>query len=137
MIYYTTHTKFLLFAILFFGTAVEIFAAAGDLDWSFGKDGIVITDNDGSNSESVLDLAVQSDGKILAVGYSQATQNPTIRSVIVRYNPNGSIDSTFGSGGKVIIQLVSAGKLSLQPDGKIVFVGTRGEFPSGDFTLPD
>ena len=132
MIYYTARIMFLLFVILFLGTVVEIFAAAGDLDGSFGEDGIVITDN-GFDLEGIRDLVVQSDGKILAVGYSQAGQNPTLRSVIVRYNPNGSIDSTFGSGGKVIIQLVSAGKLSLQPDGKIVFVGTRGEFPSGDF----
>lgn len=127
MIYYAAQAKFLLFAILFFGTAGAIFAAEGDLDPSFDGDGIVITDN-GSNDESIVDLAVQPDGRIIAAGYNFGSS--TQRTVIVRYNPEGGIDSTFGTSGKVIIESVFPYELALQPNGKIVLVG---EPPSGDF----
>ncbi len=132
MIYDTARIKFLLFAILFLGAAVEIFAAAGDLDWTFGNDGLVMTDN-GSDSEGVTKMLVQPDGKIIAVGYSHINQNATRRSVIVRYNPNGSIDASFGSGGRIIIQSIEPGSVTLQTDGKIVYCGIRNVFPFGFF----
>ncbi|HXH68769.1 MAG TPA: FG-GAP-like repeat-containing protein, partial [Pyrinomonadaceae bacterium] len=83
MIYYTAHIKFLLFAILFFGTTAEIFAAEGDLDPSFDGDGIVITDNDSSN-EGINDLAVRQNGKIAF------TSNRTGNDEIFTMNPDGS-----------------------------------------------
>ncbi len=132
MIYYTAHIKFLLFAILFFGTAAEIFAAEGDLDPSFDSDGIVITDND-LNSDSIRDLAVQPDGKIIAVGISFEPSSSLRRAVIVRYLTNGSIDSTFGASGKVIIPSVFLEESVLQTDGKIVFAGYIGTSPNLDF----
>ena len=131
MMSHTARAKFLLFVILFLGTAAEIFAADGDLDPSFDGDGIVITDN-GSTFESIADIAVQPDGKIIAVGYG----SPGI--IVVRYNPDGSLDSTFGTGGKAIIPSAFPSSLALQPDGKIVLggskvVGTTGESPISDF----
>ncbi len=134
MIYYTTQVKFILLTILFFGTAVEIFAAEGDLDSSFDGDGIVVNDNGGTN-EGVTALAVQSDGKIIAVGFSSVGSPSIVRTVIVRYNTNGSIDSTFGSGGKIIIQPVFPHKLALQPNGKIVLVGTKNLSTNSDFYI--
>ena len=77
---HTARAKFFLFVILFFGMSRGIFAADGDLDPSFDGDGIVITDN-GSTFESIIDLAVQPDGKIVAVGYSSSS---TMRTVVVR-----------------------------------------------------
>ena len=136
MMSHTTRAKFLLFVILFLGTAAEIFAADGDLDTSFDGDGIVITDNN-SNTESIADLAVQPDGKIIAVGTSYPSA--TLQAVVVRYNPDGSLDSTFGTGGKAFIPTISPSSVALQPDGKIVvggsyFVGLLGgEFPIYDF----
>ncbi|MDQ3323154.1 MAG: delta-60 repeat domain-containing protein, partial [Acidobacteriota bacterium] len=127
MIHYTAHIKFLFFAILFFGTAAEIFAAEGDLDSSFGSDGIVTTDN-GSRSEQINDIAVQPDGKIIAVGVISI--NSALQTVFVRYNANGSIDSLFGTSGKVIIESVFVAKLALQPNGKIVIVGSDGRSPN-------
>jgi len=56
---------------------------------------IVVTDN-GSDTEIILDLTVQPDGKIIAAGISLV--GSSWRTVIVRYNPNGSLDSTFGAG---------------------------------------
>jgi uncharacterized delta-60 repeat protein len=134
MIYFKTQVKLLLFAILFFAAAAGIFAAEGDLDVSFDGDGIVITDN-GSGTEEIRDLAVQTDGKIIAVGYSPVESSPTMfRAVVVRYNSNGSVDSNFGESGKVIIeQLVNPQAIALQPNGKIVIVGSTGFFPNNDF----
>ncbi len=128
----TTPIRFILLVILFFGVA-EVFAAEGDLDPTFDGDGIVATDN-GSNSEEVRDIAVQPDAKIIALGYSPIESTSTNRAVIVRYNANGSIDSTFGTSGKVIIeQLVNPQALALQADGKIVIVGSIGFFPNNNF----
>ncbi len=135
MIYYTAHIKFLLFTIVFFGTAAGIFAAEGDLDPSFDGDGIVITDN-GSGNDAIVDLVVQPDGKIIALGSNKEQNSPTLtppQTVIVRYNTNGSIDSTFGMSGKVFIQSLFPQELALQPNGKIVFVGTSGVSPNFDF----
>jgi uncharacterized delta-60 repeat protein len=55
------------------------------------------------------------------------------RVVIVRYNPNGSIDPNFGTSGKVTIQAEFPGKMALQPDGKIVFVAQIAPSATSDF----
>jgi uncharacterized delta-60 repeat protein len=129
MTFYTSTIKFVVIAILFFGLAIECVAAEGDLDPSFGTGGIVITDN-GSSYDDVLDLTIQPDGKIIAVGYSPVGSED--RTVVVRYNPDGSIDPGFGTNGRVIVQFVCPAELALQQDGKIVFVGTMGTYPNGD-----
>lgn len=128
----TVRAMFLLFVILLLGTVAQIFAAAGDLDFSFGGEGILTADY-GFESESVVDLAIQPDGKIIAVGFSQGGPNPVRRILIVRYNTNGSIDTTFGTGGKVSIQQREPGQLALQPDGKIVFISPAGTSPFSNF----
>jgi hypothetical protein len=68
MFYFATHKHLLLFTILFFASAAQIFAVEGDLDLTFDGDGIVITDND-SGTEGIDDLIVQPYGKIIAAGY--------------------------------------------------------------------
>jgi uncharacterized delta-60 repeat protein len=131
MNYFTAPIKFILFVVLFF-CAAETFAAEGDLDLSFGTVGIVTTDN-GDTNELVRDLAVQPDGKIIAFGYGGDNFSTSRRAVVVRYNPNGSIDSTFGTSGRVIISNVGAIGLALQPNGKIVVAGMIGTAPNRDF----
>lgn len=81
MIYDTAQIRSIFFAILLFGSVAQIFAGAGDLDLTFDGDGKAIADN-GSNFESIEDLAVKPDGKIVAVGPSG----------ILRFNPDGSPD---------------------------------------------
>jgi hypothetical protein len=71
-----------------------------------------------------FDLAVQPDGKIVAAGNSWA--GSSWGTIIVGYNPDGSIDSTFGTVGKVFIASVFPEGLALQPNGKIAFAGTIG-----------
>jgi uncharacterized delta-60 repeat protein len=69
------------------------------------------------------DVQVQADGKIVVAG--QAAGN----FGLARYNANGTLDSTFGTGGKVQTSFPNATSsaaeaLALQPDGKIVAAGT-------------
>ncbi|MBK8092785.1 MAG: choice-of-anchor D domain-containing protein [Verrucomicrobiaceae bacterium] len=94
--------------------------ANGTLDTSFGTGGLV-TLTPASNSEYVYALQVLPDGKILAAGEAN------VDAAIVRLNPNGSYDPSFGSGGKAIVPVLASTDtiygIALQPDGKIVATG--------------
>jgi uncharacterized delta-60 repeat protein len=107
------------------GNSIE--AAAGDLDLSFGNGGKVITDFFG-NSDFGNAIDVQSDGRIVVAGSSIGDNTSAFSDfALARYNPNGSLDSSFGVGGKVITdfgedEAVSA--IAIQPDGKIMAAGS-------------
>ena len=74
------------------------------LDPSFGNGGIVTTDFGGpGKSDEIRDIALQPDGKIVAVGHTDQDQ-----SNVARYLPDGKLDPTFGSGGKVTLHLPTA-----------------------------
>jgi len=100
-------------------------SAAGTLDTSFGSGGIVTTSFGKKSSDGAFAVAVQSDGKIVEAGVSDAQSNSL---GVARYNPNGTPDSTFGSGDKVQTQFANVssqgGGLVLQPDGKILVGNT-------------
>lgn len=85
----------------------------GSLDTTFGVGGKVITNFDGF-LESVTALVRQPDGKLVAAG------GPAL--LVARYNPDGSLDATFGVDGKFSNMTTSgAGRaVVLQPDGKLV-----------------
>jgi uncharacterized delta-60 repeat protein len=107
----------------------------GSLDATFGSAGKVTTDF-GGGAEAV---ALQPDGKIVAAG--SASPGATIFSdfALARYNPDGSLDATFGSGGKVTTEFTAnfdqANTVALQPNGKIVAAGRTGAGTSHDFAL--
>jgi uncharacterized delta-60 repeat protein len=102
--------------------ALARFNPDGSLDPSFGDGGKAATDfTTGDEGHAVV---VQPDGKIVVAGQSLANY------ALARYRPDGSLDPSFGSGGKVLssIQgeqgpLGGASALVLQPDGKLVAVG--------------
>ncbi len=76
-------------------------AAAGDLDSTFGVGGQVTTDLKGS-TDLANAVAIQADGKLVVVG--QTYQNNDFSGedfVVARYNPDGTLDRTFGSRGRV------------------------------------
>ena len=103
-------------------------AAPGDLDGSFGTGGIVRTDFGAVNPfEDAAAVLVQPDQKIVAVGTSSGCCGDG-NIALARYSAAGTLDPTFGSGGKVLTDLQSASidvgvGAALQPDGKIVVVG--------------
>jgi uncharacterized delta-60 repeat protein len=98
----------------------------GDLDMSFGAVGRVITDFSGGEDEAMA-VAIQSDGKIVAVG---STDQPIVGAkrdfAIARYRQDGSLDTTFGSRGKVATDFGNediALAVAFQEDGKILVAG--------------
>lgn len=99
--------------------------ANGSLDTSFGSGGAVTTAI-GQNSLANA-LVLQPDGKLVAAGYSYDVSAASEVFALVRYNPNGTLDTSFGSGGVVTTPIGSNGAqafaLLVQPDGKLVAGG--------------
>ena len=98
----------------------------GTLDTTFGTSGKVITDFAGSNDIG-LGVAVRSDGKIVAVGRTFASGRTAFAAA--RYNGNGTLDTTFGTGGRATTSFVGslgdqAFAVAIQPDGKAVVAGS-------------
>ena len=116
------------------GFGVARYQANGTLDSSFGSGGEVTTELASFLSQA-NDVAIQTDGKIVAVGFVQQTWKSSREFALVRYNLNGSLDSTFGSGKSAGIVLGISGvaeAVALQADGKIVVAGRSS---SGQFAL--
>jgi uncharacterized delta-60 repeat protein len=93
----------------------------GTLDTSFGGDGIVTTDF-GTNDDAANGIAIQSDGRIVAVGV--AGEN----IALARYLPDGELDRTFGGTGTVVSDLGFddvANGVAITPGGTILIAGTR------------
>ena len=107
--------------------------ADGTLDATFGNGGIVRTAVSASNEDNARSVAIQSDGKILAAGYAPNSSR-TVDMAVVRYLPNGALDSGFGGGGKVLVSFgkkvgSSAHAVLVQADGRIVLAGnSSGKF---------
>lgn len=92
------------------------YTSGGSLDSSFDGDGKVFLT---TPTASVSHLALQRDGKIVTAG------SPGFS--VTRFNPNGSVDTSFGEGGNAAAPFeasASAAALAVQPDGKIVAGGT-------------
>lgn len=119
--------------------ALVRYTAGGVLDTSFGTGGKVIT-SIRTNHDEAHAVAVQADGKILVAGWSEDTSANAYRDfVLVRYTSAGALDSTFGTGGKVITSVGSANDggncMVVQADGKIVVAGYSFNGSNNDFAL--
>jgi uncharacterized delta-60 repeat protein len=109
--------------------ALVKFLASGDLDTSFGNNGLVLSDVGTGTDDLLQGLALQSDGKIVAAG----TTRPCVGCfgedyALVRYRPGGSIDASFGVNGRVTTDFDSLSDfgngVAIQSDGKIVVAGS-------------
>lgn len=96
----------------------------GTPDGTFGAGGIIKT-NINNSTDCIDAVAVQSDGKIVAAGY--AFNGSFFHFALARYNANGTLDDTFGTGGKVTTDMTAfddlARAIKIQADGKIVVAG--------------
>jgi uncharacterized delta-60 repeat protein len=112
-------------------TAVLRYNTDGSLDTTFGGTGYSITDL-GTNGTTLTGMAVQSDGRIVAVGTAGVGQGQL--SIVLRYNVDGTLDPTFGEGGPTLMPGVVITDVApntpdqflavrLQTDGRIVAVG--------------
>ncbi len=106
----------------------------GSLDNTFGVSGIVKTIFGSSSAGEVI--AIQPDHKIIVAGYVLTNINNT--NTVIRYNNNGSIDSTFGTNGIVITgngYYNRTNGIHLFPDGKILLASTAHLQDWGYFSL--
>jgi uncharacterized delta-60 repeat protein len=119
-------------------------AAAGDLDLTFGSGGKVTTNFPGVvNVDNGHDVAIQSDGKIVVAGLTLTNISAAHDFALARYNTDGSLDSSFGVGGRVNTQIIAAdfafaqvNDVVIQGDGKIVAAGGALGFGTfADFAL--
>ncbi len=107
----------------------------GNLDPTFGTGGVVSTNLNITSAPryEIHAIALQPDGKIVATGSVRTTGGSLVSTGIVRYNPNGSLDTTFGSGGIIIFDAGAVRAVVVQPDGKIVFGGGGGSSSLANF----
>ncbi|MEY4202072.1 MAG: hypothetical protein RLZZ265_3812 [Verrucomicrobiota bacterium] len=120
--------KIIVGGVTFNGTknnfALVRYLDSGGLDTSFGTGGKVSTPI-GSGNDLGLSVRLQSDGKIVLAGYSDSGPNRDF--ALARYQSDGSLDASFGNGGKVTTRIGDsfAHGLSavLQTDGKIIVAG--------------
>ncbi|HEX8648258.1 MAG TPA: delta-60 repeat domain-containing protein, partial [Thermoleophilaceae bacterium] len=104
-------------------------AADGDLDASFGGDGIVDVGRDSERTRT----AIQPDGRIVAAGQTPGGDSGTY---VARFLPSGELDTSFGAGGYVTLANPdNARALTVQPDGRIVFVGGINNDIPGDVVV--
>src|SRR5205823_7151886 len=114
--------------------AVARYNTDGSVDLTFGSGGRVLTDFDGD--DAAFALAVHPDGKIVVAGVS--TGGGTMDFALARYDSDGTLDATFGSGGRVVTDLGGqdeAFALVVQPDGRLVATGASTAAGSLDFAL--
>ena len=115
--------------------ALARFNSDGSFDQSFGNGGKVIMVDQGDLNAVVL----QSDGKLIALGNSNSIHSPFL---LLRFNVNGSLDTTFGSSGTVTTSFGGSAAegvaLAFQADGKFVAGGLTSSdpyFQNSDFAL--
>ncbi len=115
--------------------ALVRYNASGSLDTSFGAGGMVTT-GIGTRHDQGQSIAIQTDGKIVVVGYGYGSNNDF---AVVRYNADGSLDTSFDGDGKVTTAIGTAldtgQSVALQSDGKIVVAGTSYNGSNNDIAL--
>jgi len=121
--------------------AVARLTSTGQLDTAFNGSGL-LTFGFGSAVSEARAVALQSDGKIVVAGYTQiAGANNDF--AVARLTPSGALDPSFNGSGKQTIPFdLGGGKndaargLTIQPDGRIVLVGTaERQAPNYDFAI--
>jgi len=96
----------------------------GSLDTGFGNGGFILYD--GGGNDRGLGLVLQNNGKIISTGYTYAGNQRDV--LLLRYNANGTPDSTFGTGGVVTYSSPGPGTdigfgVATLTDGGIIVVG--------------
>ena len=116
----------------------------GSIDTSFGSAGEswIAFDRAGSDKgDHVVGLAVQPDGKIVLAGFANGESTTGQDMAIARLDSSGILDTSFGAGGKTIVQFNlgncaangcddEALRVNLQADGKILLVGGASSNPN-------
>ncbi len=110
-----------------FVIALAQYTSSGAPDSTFGSGGIVTTPV-GSLDADAAALAVQTGGKIVVAGLAGSAASQIWDVALLRYNADGSPDTTFGGGDGIVTTDIGsssnyANAVALQADGKIVVAG--------------
>lgn len=101
----------------------------GSFDTTFDDDGKAILFETTGSSDLAYALKIQNDNKIILTGQTIDGVTTDDNFLTVRINPDGSLDSTFGSGGKVMTSFATGNdygrNLEIQNDGKILVIGSN------------
>ena len=112
----------------------------GKLDASFGANGVITFNADADYIDRGSAVAIQPDGKILVLASSHNGPDG-FNVLLLRYGPDGSLDPTFGDNGTATYMGATQGgadlgnALAIQPDGKIVVVGSTDDGPQADLLV--
>ncbi len=125
-----------------FDVAVSRFLPNGQLDTSFNG-GTVVTNAAPDRYDTATVVLPQNDGKILVAGYSAPEGgSPETDMFVLRFNTDGTLDNTFGTGGKVLLDFppgcrAEVHDLTFGPSGSIYLAGTLdlGDANFGDFAV--
>lgn len=113
--------------------------APGDLDTTFGNNGVVIEDIGGN--DVARGLALRSDNKIWVIVDSFDANFTSIQSYLLLYTSDGTLDTSFGTNGVASISPVNPAAddgvlaIVLQPDGKVVIGGSVDTSGNKDFAV--
>lgn len=96
----------------------------GTLDPNFGTGGKVVTSvgDGGVGTEAITSLALQPDGKLVALGSDWSAADDAGHTVVARYLPDGTLDSTFGTDGVATLGLANELPRALALDGNDIVV---------------
>jgi uncharacterized delta-60 repeat protein len=108
-----------------FDEELAMFQSTGAIDATFGSGG-AITRDFGSVPSQAKAVAIQGDGKIVVAGFvdyeAPLSGRPEQSAAIVRYNTDGSLDTSFGTSG-ITLAGFQANAIAIQTDGKLVTAG--------------
>ncbi|HLW16506.1 MAG TPA: delta-60 repeat domain-containing protein, partial [Actinomycetota bacterium] len=108
----------------------------GSLDPSFASTGQTSTPIGTNTTDRASSVAIQKDGKIVVAGLAHI--GTTNEIAVVRYLDDGTLDPSFGSGGKVTTPIGSgalANAVAIQPDGKILVAGYGTPLATAHFAV--
>lgn len=111
----------------------------GTLDGSFGTNGLILTNFNNNSNDVANSLSIQSDSAIVLAGYSYLPSLSTF--ALAKYRTNGTLDSSFGSGGKVTTSIndiyAIATDLLIKPTGNLTVSGNTFGTNDGDFAVAE
>ena len=109
-----------------FDFALARYNSDGSLDTTFGSEGKVTT-SFGSSDAFGTGAVLQPDGRVIVVGQN-LTPDSGFNFALVRYNNDGSLDTSFGDNGRISTDMGGGDDIAWsvlrQPDGKVVLAGT-------------
>lgn len=111
------------------------YLSSGELDPSFGSNGIAVTNLDGRKTD-VYSLAVRDDGTIFAAGHGSTKNNKDTDIFVARYTPDGALDANFANAGTLLSDqggLEYVRGVALTNDGALLLGGSGG--PEGKMML--